>query len=182
MELKSNKTMLQKITRGFLFILFAAMQLLSPQAFSEDALDDDVSYMDMLRDGNESGAFERLSKRAMLGDASSQSNLGVLYQRGIGTEVDLEKAFILFELAAKQKSAYGLFNLAEMYEVGQFVEQDLVRALTLYELSMGAPDSDRKVAVAAMAAIVRIQELQSPVTRGDQLDEDDLHEMGLSVM
>ncbi|MBC8520278.1 MAG: sel1 repeat family protein [Gammaproteobacteria bacterium] len=174
--------MTNKITRGFLFTMFAAMQLLSPQAFSEELPNDAMSFMDMLRGGDEQGAFELLSKRAMLGDASSQSNLGVLYQRGIGTDVDLEKAFILFELAAKQESAYGIFNLAEMYELGQFVEQDLLKALTLYELSMGAPDSDRKVVVAAMAAIVRIQEVQSPVTRDDRLDEDDLHQMGLTIM
>lgn len=113
--------------------------------------------MSMLEDGDERGALEAFSMRALLGDSSAQSNLGVMYQRGIGAEVDLNKAFTLFELAAEQKNPYGQFNLAEMYERGDFIEKDLDRAMTLYEFVLSNPDADGKVIISAMAAIVRIQ-------------------------
>lgn len=158
--------------------------LVSVPVYGEESQIFEKSYMELLIDGDEQGAYELLSKRAMLGDASAQSNLGVMYRRGIGTEVDHEKAFILFGLASNQGNAYGLYNLGEMYEIGEFVEQDLVKALTHYEMAMGSSGADAKVSISAMAAIMRIHEINPKRSTEEKKEEQGryLREMGMSVM
>ena len=142
-----------------LFLLSASFHSVS---FASDDLPPlEVEPMELYRQGKEDEAFQILSDRAMLGDPKAQSNLGVFYQRGIGTEVDMKKAFILFSLAAKQGNPYGFFNLAELFELGDGVEVDLDRAATLYEMAIGSPDADEKVKSAGMAAIIRIQSIRS---------------------
>ena len=45
------------------------------------------------------------------GNASAQSNLGVMYHNGAGLNQDTAKAFLLYSLAAKQGHANAQFNL-----------------------------------------------------------------------
>lgn len=164
------------VHRGFLVVLFPLLIIalgtiprLSDDAVSQPLAGDSRTAMELLNSGDEEGAFRLMSRLAAEGDASAQSNLGVMYQRGIATEVNFEKAFRLFKSAAAQSHPYAQFNLAEMYERGDYVEQDLDRAMTLYERAMSNEFTDQKVVAASMAAIIRIQDNESPVGKAGEV-------------
>jgi len=147
-------------------LFFVLLGTLSSLSIADDDTSQEGSHktpMELIADGDETGAFELLSEMAIFGDASAQSNLGIMYQRGMSVEVNLKKAFILFQLAAAQKNPYGQFNLAEMYERGDVVERDLDKAMTMYEVVLSNPDADSKVSIASMTAIVRIQSSYSTI-------------------
>ena len=148
--------------RQLLLVVTALMVAISSMSVSaeEEKEQEIVGYMDLLEKGDEAGAFKLVMKMALLCDPKAQSNLGVMYERGLGTEVDLEMAYLLFRISSDLGTPYSHCNLAEMYEHGRYVEQDLQRAMTLYEMALGSKDADEKVRIASMAAIVRIQSLQ----------------------
>ena len=159
------------------FVLLGALSSLSIADDNTSQEDSHKTPMELIADGDETGAFELLSEMAVFGDASAQSNLGIMYQRGMSVEVNLKKAFILFQLAAAQKNPYGQFNLAEMYERGDVVERDLDKAMTMYEVVLSNPDADTKVSIASMAAIVRIQNSRSTLNNESQEIDESITEM-----
>lgn len=63
-------------------------------------------------------SFQLLLSAANKGHAMAQSNLGVYYIRGYGTDINYKEAYKWFLKAAKQKNRKAQYNLAEQYEVG----------------------------------------------------------------
>jgi TPR repeat protein len=78
-------------------------------------------------------AFELLSE--LTGYAPAQNQLGEMHYKGLHVERNLDKAFELFNKAAKQGYAPAQYNLGEMYEEGQFVEQNFEQSFKYYKLS-----------------------------------------------
>jgi TPR repeat protein len=67
-------------------------------------------------------------KRAEAGDARSQSQLGVYYEKGLGVPVDLEVAFKWHLQAAKQGDLLGQRTVADMYLSGRGPKKDVAEA------------------------------------------------------
>jgi len=68
---------------------------------------------------------------AAQGNASAQSNLGVMYANGQGVTQDYKEAARLYGLAAAQGNASAQYNLGLMYDNGQGVTQDYKEAARL---------------------------------------------------
>ncbi len=62
------------------------------------------------------------------GDASAQSNLGLMYDKGKGVPQDYKTAMKWYTLAAEQGYADAQYNLGLMYGLGQGVKKDYVYA------------------------------------------------------
>lgn len=69
------------------------------------------------------------------GDASAQSNLGVMYMEGKGVPQDDKEALKWWTLAAQQGDKSAQFNLGNMYRLGKGVLQDYKVAVDWYLLS-----------------------------------------------
>jgi len=72
--------------------------------------------IDVDKDLNKS--FQLLLSAANRGYGKAQSDLGVYYVRGYGTDVNYKEAYKWYLKAAKQKNSKAQYNLAEQYEDG----------------------------------------------------------------
>ena len=69
------------------------------------------------------------------GNASAQSNLGVMYDKGQGVLKDDAEAVRWFRLAAEQGNASAQVNLGLMYATGEGVLKDSVLAHMWYNIA-----------------------------------------------
>ena len=76
--------------------------------------------------------FEESSKQ---GYAPAQYNLAVIYNKGVGTEKDLEKSREWFEESANQGHVMAQYKLAWMYYEGLGTEKDLEKSREWFEES-----------------------------------------------
>ncbi len=99
--------------------------------------------------GGEYVAFDRADLRTALtvwmqaaqaGNPEAQTNVGEIYERGLGTEPNYETAALWYKKAADQGYSRALFNLGTLYEQGQGVPQDKLQALNLYRQAWGLPE------------------------------------------
>ncbi|MEM8553344.1 MAG: hypothetical protein AAGF71_00825 [Pseudomonadota bacterium] len=67
------------------------------------------------------------------GRASSCTNLGFLYERGLGVDQDYARAYELYEQGCDGGNAIGCTNLGVLYDEGHGVDQDYASAHELYE-------------------------------------------------
>ena len=64
---------------------------------------------------------DRVFVMANEGDATAQTALGLLYERGLGVSLDSAKALIWYRRAAKQGDALAMFHIGSLYERGDGV-------------------------------------------------------------
>ena len=88
-----------------------------------------LKNLDGVKDNKAYDTFFRLAKS---GDAESQTLLGEMYLDGIGTKVDVKKAFFWISKAANAGDTDALYLLGFMYENGIKVAPNLERAVSLY--------------------------------------------------
>ncbi len=74
---------------------------------------------------------------AQAGDAQAQTNVGEIFERGLGGSPNYEAAFIWYEKAATQGDARAQFNLGTLYERGLGVPADKLQALNWYRKAWG---------------------------------------------
>lgn len=77
--------------------------------------------------------FKEVLDRASSGDPRAQCALGYIYFKGDGTEVDLDKAFIWFDMAADQGDPEGECNAAYMLVHAIGTNANLEEAIRLYK-------------------------------------------------
>eukprot|EP00729_Bicosta_minor_P002196 gene2196-biopygen23796 len=65
----------------------------------------------------------------------AQSQLGVMYENGIGVKVDHDEAVKLYQLGAKAGNSHAQCYLGLMYDRGRGVKQDNVQAFKWYRLA-----------------------------------------------
>jgi TPR repeat protein len=83
--------------------------------------------------GDYTTALRLYTDLAEQGDATAQTSLAYMYQQGIGTTMDADKARTLYEMAAQKKQPYAMFNLAILYANGLGgVTHDQYKAHELY--------------------------------------------------
>jgi len=79
--------------------------------------------------------------RAEQGYAKAQSNLGVMYNKGLGVPQNYKEAVKWYTKAAEQGLALAQFNLGFMYAKGQGVLQDYKKAVKWYTKSAEQGDA-----------------------------------------
>lgn len=85
---------------------------------------------------NSKKAFALYQQAVTLGYGPARSELGYLYQQGIGVEKNLKQAFELFEATAKEDHiADAYFNLALCYKNGLGTMQNPVKAFENYQIA-----------------------------------------------
>ncbi len=82
--------------------------------------------------GDYATALTEFRLLAQQGDASAQSNLGLMYSKGRGVAQDYAEALRWYRLAAEQGDALAQFNLGVMYFVGRGVPQEDAEAVRWY--------------------------------------------------
>jgi uncharacterized protein len=101
--------------------------------------------------GGEYVAYDRANLQSALrvwletaqsGDLEAQTNVGEIYERGLGVAPDYEAAVMWYQKAADKGYSRALFNLGTMYEQGLGVEKDSLKALNLYRQAWGVPEDD----------------------------------------
>jgi uncharacterized protein len=86
---------------------------------------------------------------AQAGDLEAQTNVGEIYERGLGVAPDHVLAAQWYQKAGDKGFARALFNLGTLYEQGLGVPQDQLKALNLYRQAWGVPADDIIYASAA---------------------------------
>jgi len=79
--------------------------------------------------------MQRLLPLAKQGDAVAQSELGVMYAKGLGVPQDYDAALKWFRLAADDGYAKAQFNLGIMYDNGLGVQRNQVSAAKWFRMS-----------------------------------------------
>jgi TPR repeat protein len=92
--------------------------------------------------GNYLKALEIWLPLAQHEDAPSQAGVGFIYHRGLGVEVDDEKAFFWSRKAAEHGQPEGQMMLGTLYFYGQGVGRSYVQAYAWCDLAQDAGSAD----------------------------------------
>lgn len=79
--------------------------------------------------------LEQTKRDAEAGDAGSQYNLGIMYEKGRGVSQNSVEAAKWFRLAAEQEASQAQYNLGVMYGMGRGVPQDHAEAVKWFRLA-----------------------------------------------
>lgn len=102
------------------------------------------------------------------GDPEAQTNVGEIYERGLGVAPDYAAAVSWYQKAADKNYSRALFNLGTMYEQGLGVPRDNLRALNLYRQAWGVPEDSIIYASAAQREQEDLRkELESVISERD---------------
>ena len=102
------------------------------------------------------------------GDVEAQTNVGEIYERGLGVAPNHEQAALWYQKAADKGYARALFNLGTLYEQGLGVPQDALKALNLYRQAWGVPTDSIIYASAAQREQDALrQELEGAIAEKD---------------
>ena len=86
-----------------------------------------------LGEADPKAAFEEFAKSARMGHGPAQNNLGLMYQTGMGVEVNLEESVRWYQHAANQGNLDSQFNLGLMRLKGEGgLKADKVKAFVLW--------------------------------------------------
>ena len=102
-------------------------------------------------------AREWWEKAAAQGNAGAQSNLGVMYEYGLGVAQDYAKTREWFEKAAAQGEAGAQYNLGVMYARGRGVAQNDAKAREWFEKA-AAQTENAEVVCKARQALEQMRE------------------------
>lgn len=80
-------------------------------------------------------AFQEFQTAAKKGHADSQFNLGLMYEKGIGTGKDESQAVAWYRESAAQGNSAAQFNLGVLYENGRGTKVDFTEANKWYRLA-----------------------------------------------
>jgi hypothetical protein len=86
------------------------------------------------------------------GDTSAQTNLGYLYDRGLGAEVNSKLAAEWYTKAAEAGNALAQHNLGDMYLRGQGVSQNDATALEWFKKAAAQGQTGAEIKLAYMLA------------------------------
>lgn len=103
-----------------------------------------------LESGDYAAAVANLTEGSMQGYAVAQYYLGLMYQQGIGIEVDYERAMQLYALSAQQGMVQAQFNLGLMYDRGEGTAQDYREAYYWYQQAAEEGSADGQYALGTM--------------------------------
>ncbi len=115
-------------TLGFIVVVL----LCSPLAAYSQTFAQGKSLVQANKPAEALTVFKSLAEN---GDAEAQNEVGAFFERGLGTEKDLVKAFDWYQKSAAQGFTRAFFNLAVLYANGEPAGQDLPKAAELFRRS-----------------------------------------------
>jgi len=127
-----------------------------------------TSALDCEIRGGEYVAFDRADyatalkiwlPQAQAGSAEAQTQVGEIYEKGMGVEPDYDIAAVWYKKAAKQGYSRAQINLGYMYEKGLGVDQNITKAMNWYRKASGLPDDVEYVSSVELSA--KNEELES---------------------
>jgi TPR repeat protein len=89
---------------------------------------------------------------AEAGDSGAQTNLGYMYDRGLGVAPDTQTAFNWYRKAADKGEALAKYNLGDMYLRGDGVAQDDTTAFHWFQLAAAQGQSGASIKLGYMFA------------------------------
>tara|TARA_A100001037_G_C15129901_1_gene628165 strand:+ start:418 stop:1083 length:666 start_codon:yes stop_codon:yes gene_type:complete len=99
-----------------------------------------------------SDKFSRVDKQVLLmardGDPGAQTSLGLIFERGLGVNINPKEAMKWYYLAASQGDSLATFHLGSMYERGLGTNISYERAAYWYSLSAKQGSEPAMVALA----------------------------------
>ncbi len=102
------------------------------------------------------------------GEPEAQTNVGEIFERGLGGEPNYEAAAIWYQKAATQGNSRAQFNLGTLYEQGLGVEKDRLLALNWYRQAWGMTEDNVIFQSAADEEINQLrQQLQQEIELRD---------------
>ena len=105
------------------------------------ALADLAAGQQAFKNGDYATAFKEFLPLATQGAPAAQSNVGFLYQEGLGVPQDYKEAVRWFHLAAGQGNAYAQVSLGRACQDGRGVPQDYTEAAKWYRLAAEQGDA-----------------------------------------
>jgi uncharacterized protein len=120
-------------------LIIGLLQTASDGNVSADPLEDGIAAYQR---GDFATALRLFQPLAEQGDASAQSNLGVMYEQGRGVAQNYREAMRWFRIAAMQGDASAQSNLGVMYFKGQGIAQDFREAMKWYRLGAGQGNAE----------------------------------------
>lgn len=98
----------------------------------EDILEREDNYKTKLKENIDA---------AKRNDPKAFTNLGYMYERGKGTEINYQKALFWYKKGAEKNYAPAINNLAHMYQKGYGVEKDHIKAVNYLRQAAKLKDS-----------------------------------------
>ena len=119
-------------------------------AMAQNSYEEAVS---LYEDKDYKGAREIAEAAAKTGDARAMAMLGVLYQKGLGVEADLNKAVDWYAQAAEKNNLGAQYSLAEIYLDGALGEPDPERGRFWLTKAarQGKPEAEHRLGLLAAA-------------------------------
>src|SRR5438477_64962 len=102
------------------------------------------------------------------GDKVAQTNVGEIYEKGLGTAPDFANAALWYQKAADQGYPRALINLGFLYEQGLGVSKDQANALKLYRKAAGLEGSINLDAAPATPSKEELDSLRKELERTRQ--------------
>jgi hypothetical protein len=102
------------------------------------------------------------------GDKVAQTNVGEIYEKGLGTAPDYANAALWYQKAADQGYPRALINLGFLYEQGLGVSKDQANALKLYRKAAGLEGSINLDGAPATASKEELDSLRKELERTRQ--------------
>jgi len=105
---------------------------------------------------------------AQAGEKVAQTNVGEIYEKGLGAAPDYANAALWYQKAAAQGYPRALINLGFLYEQGLGVEKDQANALKLYRKAAGIEGSINLDGAPATASKEELDSLRKELERTRQ--------------
>jgi hypothetical protein len=121
-----------KVTAKVALVALILLLALVAPVLADERDDADRAY----RSGDYATSLRIYRRLAEKGDASAQTSLGVMYDKGQGVTQDDIVAVMWYRKAAHQSHAQGQFNLAVKFAEGNGVPQDYVRSHMWFDLAV----------------------------------------------
>ena len=124
--------------------------------------------------GGEYVAFDRANYATSLrvwlplaegGDPAAQTNVGEIFEKGLGVPPDYAAAAVWYRRGAERGSSRAAINLGQLYEQGRGVPKDPVQALGWYRKAAGLGDLPFGLAATSTPAPQETQQLRVEVAQ-----------------
>ena len=141
-------------------VFFLTFLFLSSLGFSTNAADY-ARGMDAALNGDYLTAYKEWKPLADKNEATPQFQLGWLYEKGLGVNLNYNMAAHWYLRAAEQGYAYAQTALGRMYTDGRGINRDVVRAYMWFSIAAGLWDPDAKHIQETVAKTMSPQDILS---------------------
>ncbi len=132
----------------FYSVLLTAFLTVILFSLSAITLADTRTGLQALKRGDYRTAYSHFLPAARQGHAKAAFNVGVMHEKGYGTQQDYKKAVYWYTKAASRGERRAQYNLGHLYRQGRGVAKDMKRAVYWYQRSAKAGYSEGQYTLA----------------------------------